>query len=364
VPGHGLGYGLLRYLSPAAEIAEALRRQPQAEISFNYLGQLDQALDEGSPFVAAVESSGRDSGRGGRREHVFEVNCSVLGGRLQVSWRYRPGLSSETTVLSLSDTYTAVLLQLIQHCQSPAAGGWTPSDFPLMRIDAKTLNGLVEKAPGLEDLYPLTPLQEGMLFHSLHAPESGVYVQQCAATFEGDLDYDLLRRAWEGAAERHTVLRTAFFWQGLEASCQGVFERVELCFETLDWRSLEAAEQDLRLRAWLADDRRRGFDLTSPPLMRWTLLRWSEKRHHLVWSYHHLLFDGWSVSLLLKEIFAAYGRLSAGQAPDLGVARPYGDYVAWLAGQDPAQAEDYWRRTFGDLTAPTPLRVEFKSARP
>ena len=360
IPGNGMGYGLLRYLAPDAEVASALERQPRAEVSFNYLGQLDQAVDSESPLAAAAESSGRSGGRHEGRDHVFDVSCSVLGGRLQLTWRYSAGWHREATVQQLVDGFLSSLSHLVEHCLAPGAGGFTPSDFPLATLDIGSLDALVAANPGLEDVYRLTSLQEGMLFHALHAPESGVYVQQCAATFEGDLDLELLRRAWQRAAERHGALRTAFFWQGLEEPCQGVLDRVELCFEVLDWRSFEASERERRLTSWLAEDRRRGFDLGVAPPMRWTLMRFGESQHHLVWSYHHLSLDGWSVSLLLREIFTDYGRLTRGEIVKLGIARPYREYVAWLAAQDAQRAEQYWRKTFGDWQASTPLRSDFR----
>ncbi|RMF32481.1 MAG: non-ribosomal peptide synthetase, partial [Chloroflexi bacterium] len=210
----------------------------------------------------------------------------------------------------------------------------------------------------IEAVYPLSPMQQGMLFHSLYAPESGVYVEQLSCTLRGDLDVPAFRRAWQRVVDRHAVLRTSFVWKQLDKTLQVVHRQVTIPLEQQDWRGLSPAQQQARLDAFLQQERRRGFDLSHPPLARLALMRTAEDAHIFVWSHHHILLDGWSLPLILGEVFALYEAFRQGRDLYLKPARPYRDYIAWLQRQDLAEAEAFWRETLAGFTAPTPLVVD------
>ena len=216
----------------------------------------------------------------------------------------------------------------------------------------------MKSRPQIEDIYPLSPTQHGMLFHSLYAPESGHYIVQKRCTLSGEMNVPAFERAWQQVMDRHQVLRTAFVWEGLDEPVQVVNKRVELILHKLDWRELPAAEQQERLEAYLEAERRRGFKLSEAPLMRLALIRTSSRSYHFVWSYHHLLLDGWCNGLILSEVFTFYEAFSQGREVELKRSRPFRDYIAWLQGQDLSGAETFWRRTLEGFTAPTPLRVD------
>jgi surfactin family lipopeptide synthetase C len=207
----------------------------------------------------------------------------------------------------------------------------------------------------VEDFYPLSPMQEGMFFHSLYQSESGSYFRQPNCTVYGPIDIAQFERAWQHVVARHAILRTSFVWGELQKPVQVVQRRTELPLEQLDWREFTATEQEQRLRVYLQADIERGFDLSQAPLMRLAIIRLAEEQHHFIWSFHHLLLDGWSVSLVLKEVFAFYHAFSQGQTLRLGRSRPYRDYIVWLGRQNLSKAESFWRRTLAGYTAPTPL---------
>jgi amino acid adenylation domain-containing protein len=210
----------------------------------------------------------------------------------------------------------------------------------------------------IEAVYPLSPMQQGMLFHSLYAPKSGVYFEQLSAKLRGELDFAAFERAWQRVMDRHAILRTAFVWKNLDRMLQVVHRHVPLSLEQKDWRGLPRNEQQTRLEAFLEADRARGFDLSRAPLMRLTLLRTADDAYHFVWSHHHVLLDGWSLPLLLKEVFAFYEAFCHGQDLRLETPRPYRDYINWLQGQDMAKAEAFWREQLVGFSAPTPLTVD------
>ncbi|HLL48051.1 MAG TPA: condensation domain-containing protein, partial [Longimicrobiaceae bacterium] len=168
----------------------------------------------------------------------------------------------------------------------------------------------------------------------------------------------LLREAWQHVLDARPVLRTAFVWEAAESPVQVVFRGVALPWEDHDWRGLPADERRERARLFLEEQRGRRFDLGRPPLMRLALLRTADEEWELAWSYHHLLLDGWSISLVLQDVLAGYDALLRGGAPAPVRRRPYHDYVAWLTRQDLPAAEAYWRGALGGVAGPTPLGVD------
>jgi amino acid adenylation domain-containing protein len=214
------------------------------------------------------------------------------------------------------------------------------------------------RAEAIEDMYELTPMQQGMLYDSLLEPRAGVYVVQFNILLEGQLDADAFRRAWQQVLGRHSVLRTSFHWKELDKTLQVVNRHVTLPWEQHDWSELPAGEQQRRTEDFLRADRERGFELSRAPLMRLSLVRLGALRHQLIWSFHHILLDGWSVPLVLKEVFAFYYAHSDGRELRLERPRSYRAYMSWLQRQDAASAELFWRRTLRGFTAPTVLRVE------
>ncbi|HYN84432.1 MAG TPA: amino acid adenylation domain-containing protein [Pyrinomonadaceae bacterium] len=215
----------------------------------------------------------------------------------------------------------------------------------------------MQQNENIEDIYPLSPLQEGILFHSLYTPRTGVYFVQTVFTLRGRLDLDALKNAWRRVIERHPVLRTFFIWERRERPLQVVRRRVALPWEEHDWRATPAGERAARLEEFLEADQRRGFELSSAPLTRLSYFLLDDDSHQIVWSFHHLLLDGWSIPLLLNEVLAVYEAERRGRAAELEPVRPYRDYIGWLRRQPLGEAEAFWRETLKGFRAPTRLGV-------
>ena len=356
IPGQGLGYGVLRYLG---EAGERLRALPQAEVSFNYLGQIDRVLNEETLFGAARESSGSYRSETGRRSYLVEINAMVAGGQLQVSWSYSTQVHRQETIAKLATAYVQSLRTIIEHCRSEEAGGYTPSDFPLAQLSASELPAVVrDQRQGIADVYPLSPMQAGLLFHSLYAPQGGLYVEQVQNLFRGALDLEALRTAWERVQERHAILRSSFRWEGLRRPVQVVAEQSSLQWHEEDWRGLSREQQEAGLREFLRVDRERGFEMNHGPLHRYQVLRLGESEWQLVWSFHHILLDGWCLSLVLQEVYGIYEALVRGAEAALGRPRSYRDYIAWLQQQDLEAAKNYWTKRLAGFRAPTQLGLD------
>jgi amino acid adenylation domain-containing protein len=215
-------------------------------------------------------------------------------------------------------------------------------------------------AKAVEAILPVTPVQLGMLFQSQLAPGSGVYIIQLAFDLAGPLDAGAFRRAWEQLVARHPVHRTLFLQLATEKPLQVVLRQVSLPWRQEDWSSLPGSTQDAQFDALMAEERTRGFAPGTAPLMRLVLLRLGEGRHRFLWSRHHAISDGWSLSIVMRELLSLYDAAVRRQPESLPPSRPYRDYVAWLSRKDPVPAERFWRAHLGGLAGPTPLVVDRK----
>ncbi|HEJ4829649.1 TPA: non-ribosomal peptide synthase/polyketide synthase [Pseudomonas aeruginosa] len=357
VPNKGIGFGALRYLGSAASQA-ALAGLPVPRITFNYLGQFDGsfAMEEGALFVPAGERAGDDQSPDAPLANWLALNGRIYGGELRIDWSFSGERFEIASIQRLADAYRDELLALIAHCRVAEGQGLTPSDFPLARLDQARLDQLPLAPCEVEDLYPLSPMQQGMLFHSLYQQEAGDYINQLRVDVDG-LHPESFRAAWQAALDEHDVLRSGFLWQGaFQTPLQVVRKRVEVPFSVLDWRGREDLAAALDELA--AGEGRLGFDLSEAPLLRLVLVRTDEERYHLIYTNHHILMDGWSNSQLLGEVLQRY----RGETPPRSGGR-YRDYIAWLQRQDAALAEAFWLPRLRQLDEPTRLGQSIAQAR-
>lgn len=210
----------------------------------------------------------------------------------------------------------------------------------------------------IEDIYLLAPMQQGILFHTILAQQADPYFVQTSYTIRGELNAAALEAAGQAVLEQHPVLRATPVWEGRAKPVQIVWRDVKLPFALYDWRELTSDEQQQRFDSLLLEDFQRGFTLTQPPLMRHALVHLSEHVYKYVLSHHHLLLDGWSSAVVMKEMLLAYEALSHGRSVDFETRRPFRDYIDWLRQQDLNAAENYWRTQLQDFRTPTSLGMK------
>ncbi|TAE58570.1 MAG: amino acid adenylation domain-containing protein [Nostocales cyanobacterium] len=214
----------------------------------------------------------------------------------------------------------------------------------------------------IEDLYELSPMQQGMLFHTLYTPGSEIYFEQLLCILSGDLNVDNFQSAWEQVVNRYSVLRSSFYWEEIEKPLQMVSKRVDIPWEKLDWRYLTTNEKQQKLEEFLIGDRQKGFVLDQPPLMRFTIIQLTEKTYQFVWSHHHILFDGWSMQIILKEVLTLYEAQQKGKHLKLQPVQPYREYIEWLQQQDINKAKQFWQQTLKGFETPTLIGKKGKEA--
>ena len=357
VPRRGIGYGLLRYLGEAAD-RDALAALPQPEVCFNYLGRFDRVFNADAAFALDPASPGATRHPAERRTHALDVDAQVNGDSLSVEWTCEPGIRPVGDIERLAASFTRHLEALVDALQVAPAGA-TPSDFPLCGLEQAELDALALPWESVQDLYPLAPMQHGLLLHTLLNPGSGMYLMQDRYRLQGEVDPEAFVRAWERVVERHPVLRSSFHWQREERPLQAVHRQVASPVQREDWRGLDDQAQRERLDAVLAQELHEGFDLSEPRLIRFRLIDLGEGRWYFTQSYHHILIDAWCFSLLMVDFFAHYQALCEGRAaPALPAPRPYADFIGWLGRQDTQAAREYWRRTLAGFEQPTPLGID------
>ncbi|MEU5211497.1 non-ribosomal peptide synthase/polyketide synthase [Streptomyces sp. NPDC020742] len=355
VPRHGLGHEALARLGSPDPAAQALRDVPLPQVCFNYHGQWE--TPHGADFAPAGPAPGRDLAADAVLDHLLDVSAVVADGALELTWHYSDQVHDAATVRELADGTVRALAALVAHCARPEAGGRTPSDFPLAGLDQAGVDRLVGDGRGIEDLYPLTPLQEGMLFHRLVGGDDDVdvYLDQAGLLLDGVHDPGAFARAWQRVVDRTPVLRTSVVWEDVPAPLQRVHRRAAVPVVHHDWRDLDDDERADRLTRLQADDLATGLDLGTAPLMRLTLVQLPGGRLRLLWTSHHLILDGWSLAQVLTEVCEEYAALVAGEERTPPARRPFGDYVRRLADRDGAAAEEHWRTVLAGFATPTPL---------
>ncbi len=357
IPGDGLGYGLLRHLNP--DTASVLAALPTADIGFNYLGRFPGGPRQGA--VGPWEMAG-DTAVGGSADgdmpatHALAANTVVQdtpeGPQLTLTLAWPGQLFDDADVERLGTIWLAALAGLATHTADPAAGGHTPSDFPLVTLDQAHVEEVEAQTPGLAEILPVSPLQEGMLFHALYDEQgTDVYVEQLNLALDGPLDPAVLRASWQALLNRHTSLRAGFQQlPGLEQTLQVIPGTVELPWCEAD---LSALDEDAALeRAERLETRERTrFDLARPPLLKVLLLKLGENRHRMAVTVHHLLMDGWSLPILMRELETCYQ--AGGTTRGLPAVTPHREYLAWLSRQDTDAAHQAWRLALAGTEEPT-----------
>ncbi|WP_425334427.1 amino acid adenylation domain-containing protein [Prescottella agglutinans] len=352
-PDHGIGYGALRYLSDADAIGR-LDRRPAPQISVNYLGRTAVAADgdrgDWLP-VAELGDLGATVDATLPAAAVLDINLITVdtesGPTLRATFAYPTGILDARDVEDLAELWRSACRALTTAATRPGAGGLTPSDLPLVGLDQEAVEHLEDACPGLSDVWPVSPLQAGLLFQTeLAGDADDPYLVQLVLDLRGRVDGDHMRRSVQTLLDRHEILRVAFTTGPDGDPLQLVPHRVELPWVVADLR--DPAEVDRVLE----QDRARRFDMATPPLLRALLIRTGEDAYRLVLTYHHILLDGWSVPLLVRELLALY---TAADPHDVPVSASFANYLSWLGAFDRAGSTERWVEALAGVDEPTLL---------
>ncbi|MFC7446954.1 amino acid adenylation domain-containing protein, partial [Rhodococcus daqingensis] len=362
VPDNGIGYGLLRYLN--SDTGAELSSGAVPQISFNYLGRFGtgELIDEirGLGWMPVSDGGvlGGAADAAMAPESALEINASVLpGGGLSATLSFATGVLTATEIEEFAGFWRDAMTAISAHARTEAAGGLTPSDLPLVSLSQDQIELFESRYPSVEDLWSLSPLQHGLLFHALLTegmPDVvDVYTAQFVLDLAGSVDAERLRRATDRLLVRNPNLRSVFLVDEAVGSVQVVVGETRAPLTVHDLSGLDEASVSVERGRILDADRAAGFDMATPPLIRLTLLALAADRWQLVFTNHHVILDGWSTPLVIRELMALYAM--DGDDSALPRSRDYKDYLQWLAEQDRAQSLETWRTALAGVDDPTLL---------
>lgn len=362
IPDKGMSYGMLKYLHPSVEIKEQLAGA-KWDIVFNYLGQLDNVIAEDSLIDGADEDTGANISLQNSPDNKFEISAIIVDGQLTISWKYALTEYHQSTIEKLAADFQANLTNLIDYCTGHTARQFSPSDFGLApQVSFESLDAFLNEKYNnqplkdqISEVYRLGPMQEGMLFHGLYDENSSAYTEQISFDFPKGLNVDHFQTAWNLIVQDHSILRTAFYADALEVPVQAVFNSVSLPVQVLDYSALDSAEKAKAIDAFMAADLEQGFDFKEAPLMRLHLIKLDEVAYKMVWTFHHILLDGWSLPIIIGSMLRYYEALAKGTEVPVGAKDDYRSFIQYIAAKDKYEEADFWKSYLNGLESPSIL---------
>lgn len=340
VPNKGIGYGILKYLT-REEYKEDTRFKLSPQVSFNYLGQFDMNAAGRNTFTISKLPTGNWADPEMHRDYLWDVVGIISNGQLSMSIIYSAEQYEEESIISLMDKYKESLSQIISYCSSKKEPGITPSDLTYSTLSIDYLEELQIRYP-LEDIYPLSPMQNGMLFHSLLNEDSSSYFGCISFNLKGELDIPVLRASLNELLKRYAVLRSVFIYTNVDIPLQAILRYRDMDFRYEDLRGKK--DKDVYIKSFKEKDMQRGFDLAEDVLIRAAVLRLENDRFEFAWSFHHILVDGWSTSILISDFMELYDSAIRQRECRLPEVKPYREFIKWLEGRDKLVSKEYWRK--------------------
>ncbi len=355
IPLKGVGYGVLRYLNrPALNASRKDTFRPA--VVFNYLGDFGttSAADMPALFTITNDLLDKQVMDTGDEEAPLRVSAIIARNCLQLSVSYSGRMYRPATINRLLSRYKEHLVLLIENLSCIQHNILTPSDLSFKGMSVQQLNRL-NKNGQVEDIYPLTPLQQGLYF--LWLMDASSYLQQMAYSIQGALDVSLLEKCYNALLQRHDILRVSIAYLDSDHVVQVVKQHrhVPLTYIDMSTEGIGLEELPRSLEQYKQDTRQQGIDLHQDDLFALTVIKYNDNLHGLVWRWHHIVCDGWSMSIIMAAFIRMYATWSAGRQPALTSGYTYGQYIKWLQHVNKENTLAYWRKYLEDYITPAIL---------
>ncbi|QSW21547.1 amino acid adenylation domain-containing protein (plasmid) [Clostridium gasigenes] len=358
VPKKGIGYGILRYMNNEENLIDI-----NPEISFNYLGEIDE--EKNDIFNISNLNKGNSVSLDSEMLNEIDINGIVAGGKLSIDITYNSNKFNEATISDLAQNYKNNLINIIEHCKNKKDKEATPSDYSCNDLTIEELSELQkvyerENNYKIKNIYNLTPMQEGMLFHALIDEKATAYFEQTSYIIEGNLDIGAMNNAFNMLIEKYDVLRTVIAHRSLEKPRQVVLEKreVKVYYEDISNKS----NIEIYIKAFEEKDRNKTFNLSEDVLMRLSILKIKDSEYKVLWSTHHILTDGWSAWILMKDFFEIYSCIVKNEEYKNKETSQYVDYINWLEKQSDKKAKSYWKNYLENYDTKIKLPTSIRSS--
>jgi len=346
IPQKGVGYGILKYLTKE-EYKKDMEIDIAPDISFNYLGQYDQDINN-ELFTYSSLSGGSNASPDFKMLCSIQINSMVKNGELHVIIDFSEKEFERETIEKLANIYENALTEIIRHCSEKKETEYTPSDYGVNEYSIEEIEEIkahVKENIGsnvvIRKINKLTPMQEGILYTYVEQKDTSAYVIQSEFKLKGYVDIQVLNAAYNNLLNRHEALRTIIF-EHWRHSSQVVLDNRELkiCYEDF---SRESNKDELYSR-YSREKVAKGFDLSRDVLFKISLVKLEEDEFRLILTYHHIIIDGWSNAIVLNELFELYESLATGKSIQLESPCSYDGYIKWLSNQSREEGMEYWRK--------------------
>ncbi|ETT37866.1 bacitracin synthetase 3, partial [Paenibacillus sp. FSL R7-269] len=338
IPNKGIGYGIWRYLADDGK--ELHIHEP--EVSFNYLGEF--GIEGGSGLLEFSNLSSGDSISSVNHKHTgISINGRIMDGQLKLFFSYSTKEYKHDTMAHLAAAYRTSLLRVIDHCLNQETARRTPWDYGDPDLSLEDLQTILSCGQEIEKIHSLSPMQEGMMYSSIVDAGSSTYLEQSELNIEGNLSVEILEVILNEMIGKYEILRTAFFYRDIKRFKQAVLKKRVLHVGYEDITDWSVPEQSRYIEQLVMEDRSKPFDLEQDALLRVAVLKTNVNEFRLLYSFHHIIMDGWSTAIILQEVIARYKAQIQKVERIQEKAVPYSDYLNWLDRQDKEVALEYWQ---------------------
>jgi iturin family lipopeptide synthetase C len=340
IPNKGMDYLLLKYLDKKQSISEGT-----SQISFNYLGQFES---QNNNFSIATECRGNEISPNIQQNYDWNIIGQISENDLQIDLVYSTQQYNTDTIRQFLNLYKQNLMDVIQYCDTYGKPELTPSDLIFKKLSIDELDK-IQDVFDIENIYSLSPTQEGMLFHSVLKSDSEIYFEQKTLSLKGDVDVYAVEKSMNDLISRYDIFRTMFVHKGYARPLQIVLKERSIDFTFADVQSeCQNSTKDQIIESYKIKDRLKTFDLGKDTLMRIVLLQTDVQEFILIWTHHHILMDGWCTSIVWNDFRTFYSNFINNAETPLPTPKKYAEYIAWLEEKDNEISREYWRKYLED----------------
>ncbi|MCK4258505.1 MAG: non-ribosomal peptide synthase/polyketide synthase [Halanaerobiales bacterium] len=356
IPDRGINCGIARYLQNQSKL-----QQLNPEISFNYLGQFDGVIAKNDKSILndCIEEIGTGIHYENSHVNLIDIIGLCINGRLELRVDYNLKYIQDDLIADFMMLYKEQLLNLIDHCVNKIESSVTPSDFRAERIfDLEGFELIAKRYSNILKINPLTPMQEGMLFHSLSNEKGTNYCEQIGYFIDGDIDIEMFKKSWTKTLDRHEIFRTEFVWKESKKPVQIVLQDKDVEIHEHDISDKDSIEQEKYIIEFKNGDLDNGLDINKGKLNRLSLIKLSEDKYYVCWTFHHIVLDGWSGPVVIQSLLEIYYALTTDTKMSAKSSVDFSDYLEWYKKHDWRKSKKFWKDYLHDFTEPTLLPVD------
>lgn len=371
IPGKGLAHGIFQH-NPPEPLQTPLTPHHPPEIGFNYLGSF-KAPEPDSIFKAVEAPDVPTVDSRLKRWHEVEIEGIIVNDQLVITLSFNSRRFMEKEMNAFLKAWIDEI-KLFTTCNAAPCPSHRINGLALPADGGDNMENMVSEAAiqkiakechvhpaDIKALYPLSPLQEGMLFHAVLEKNDTAFFEQFSFDIHGELNPEAFEKSWNHVMDTFDVFRTAFPRKSTARPLQVVLKKRPIEFKMTDIRVQTETEKNKTVKTFKQNDRQRGFDLSRDVLMRIMVFKSAPAHHHVIWSYHHIVMDGWSCGIMVNTLLRAYTTIRGGMAPLNHGGVPYRNYIEWLSRQDKKRAIEYWKRYLSGYTRPVTLGQKYIS---